>query len=86
MIYDYIPTIPIRARAESIAVVPTHRAVGSDPRSNGRSLNQRLGSDRTQITVVVAPERRGVTPTGDVRLALGSTLALHLSSVTSIRS
>ncbi len=86
MIYDYIHAIPIRAHAAPIGIAPIQRAIGTDSRLADQALPRRLPPDRQQVTIVVAPVRRGITPTGDVRLALAPTLALHLSSISSLRS
>ena len=86
MIHDYIQAIPIRAHAVPLGIAQTNRAVGGELRATDQAWARRLPPDRPQITLTVAPSRRRATPTGDVRLALASTLALHLSSISTPRS
>lgn len=86
MIYDYIHAIPIRTHTAPFGIAQINRAVGGELRWTDQAGARRLPPDRPQITLTVAPSRRRATPTGDVRLALASTLALHLSSVSTPRS
>ena len=86
MIYDYIHAIPIRTHTVPFGIAQINRAVGGELRSTDQAWVRRLPPDRPQVTIMVAPDRRRVTPTGDVRLGLSSTLALHLSSIANLRS
>lgn len=86
MIDDYIHAIPIRTHTVPFGIARINRAVGGELRWTDHAWARRLPTDRPQVTIMVAPDRRRVTPTGDVRLALASTLALHLSSIANLRS
>jgi len=86
MIYDYIQAIPIRAHTAPIGIAQMNRSVGGELRAADQVWVRRPPPDRPQVAITVALSRRRATPTGDVRLALASTLALQLSSNSPSRS